>query len=220
MLLEPTTWNVVIVGRWNPALYTPSAVSKRIFGLAEGTPVEVYLSIDDILPAQIVHQGIKIVGSSGRLEIATVKPSFSELRRAMGIGKLELDRLPETPLKAAGINVRFGGDDFPSPLREKFSQNLDDLFADTELELTGRGFKRTLKFGSGGLTVAVDLPPSSAAEVLFNFEKQSSSAAALAEWLAQPIESIQDNVAKVMEKVFGLTKDVDYVRERSDGDVN
>lgn len=219
MMLVPKIWNVIVAGRWNPALFTPAAISTRVFGLEEGTPVEVYLSVDDILPPQVVHNGLKVIGSAASLEVVTVRSSHAEIKRAMQVAVNELRTLGVTPVRAAGINFRYGAPNLPEPLLDKFSQDLDDLFADQGLELTGKGFRRKLRFSDGTLLITVDAPSgNNGAELLFNFERRSAKPDDLAAWLSQTTDSFAATVTKVMEGVFGLTEGIHYVREVDGGD--
>ncbi len=213
MSLAPVDWSVVIAGRWNPALFVPAKVAKRIFALNEATPVEVFLSIDDILPHRIHNDGLTITATNQALRIEITRCRFDQLSRAAQIAAREIKSLPNTPLTAAGFNIIYRGDSLPDSLANLFSSSLDDGFTRETFEITGRGFRRFLKHESGVLAIFVEHPPETAATIHLNFQSTSTDAKVLADWISQPMDAIKKAVDRVLDKVFGLTPEVDYVSE-------
>lgn len=212
MPLQPDEWNVVILGRWNPALFTPAAISQRIFHLPVGTPVEVYVVLDDIQLPRVKHEGITIAASTPQLIILPEKCSFSELDRARIIARDAITELPQTPLMGAGFNLRYRADEMPPSLADRFSKDLDRRFSDRDFQIVGRQFHRLLTFQNGKLLVRVSGEPDGKVELLVNFEFQSKEAGPLQEWLSLPIESVRKTVHTVLESVLDLRKE-DHVIE-------
>jgi len=217
MPLRPDDWNVVVLGRWNPALFTPAGISTRIFGLPEGTPIEVYVSIDDVAPPRVKHGGITVSASFAQLNVAIDRCSFAELDRARATASAAIEQLPRTPVTACGFNLRFKADALPAPLAQRFSQDLDQRFSDLEYQILGRQLHRRLAFQNGRLLVMVTAEPDESAEVLFNFEMLSKDQSILREWLAVPIDTIKEAISRILRDALQLTE-ADYVSEQHEHD--
>ena len=85
MPLQPEDWNVVVAGRWNPALFTPAAIAGRMFQLPEGTPIEVLVVLDEVHLTRTRHEGITVAPSATQLAVAPERCSFDQLERARSI---------------------------------------------------------------------------------------------------------------------------------------
>jgi hypothetical protein len=207
MPLQPEDWNVVILGRWNPALFTPSGISQRLFHLPEGTPVEVFVAIDDIQPPRVRHEGITVFASFAQLTVSTDQCTFAQLDRARHTASEAIEQLPRTPLTAAGYNIRYRTDALPVALTERFSPELDRRFSDQDFDILGRQFHRVLRFRDGRLLVKVSSDPETKAELLLNFELQSRDSAALRNWLATPIDDVRAVVDRVLRTSLQLPEE-------------
>jgi hypothetical protein len=213
MPLQPEDWNVVVAGRWNPALFTPAAVSQRIFGLPDATPVEVFVSVDDIVPPRVRYNGITVSASPASMIVGVERSTYAELDRARQTATDAIAALPHTPVSAAGFNIRYRADGLPVPIAGRFSADLDRRFSDLDFEIVGRQFHRLLTFRSGRLLVRVTSSPDEKPEVLLNFTRSSKSEGDLREWLAVPSEEIQRAVSRVLREALELRED-DYVGEQ------
>ena len=45
MPLTPHTWNIIIPGAWNKAIFTPDRIRRHLFGLAPGTPIQFEVEV-------------------------------------------------------------------------------------------------------------------------------------------------------------------------------
>jgi hypothetical protein len=215
MSLRPVEWNVVVLGRWNPALFTPAAISRRVFDLAEGTPVEVFVVLDDVQQPRVRHEGITVAPSFGQLLISPERCTFKALEQARAKARDAIIGLPKTPLNAAGYNLRYQADVMPQPLMARFSEMLDRRFSDNDFHILGRQFHRVLEFHSGRLLVRVTRDPDDKAELLLNFDFQSKNADQLSDWLTVPINDIRDAAQRILRDVLELG-DEDYVFEHNE----
>lgn len=213
MALIPEEWNVVVLGRWNPALFTPAAITTRVFGLEPNTPVEVYVPLDDILPPKVKHGGLTVTASQASLIIGTESCRFSELERARQIARNAIDALPRTPMSAVGVNVRYRGTELPPSLLGRFSTDLDERFSDADFQILGRAFRRDLAFKVGRIGVFVNNHTESQPEIVMNFEARSALPETLVAWLDIPIDDIRAAVHGILEQVLEL-REAEYVAER------
>jgi len=213
--VHPEDWNVVVAARWNPALFTPAAISRRVFKLAEGTPIEVFVVLDDVQLPRIKHDGMIVAPSTTQLVISPERCAFTRLERARQMARGVVNELSRTPLIAAGFNLRYRADAIPHSLAQRFSEELDHRFADNDFQIIGRQFHRVLRFNNGRLLVQVTRDPDGKAELLMNFEHRSKESAALSEWLSVPIEDVRDTAIRVLSTVLQL-QDTDYVIENDE----
>jgi hypothetical protein len=215
MPLQPEDWNVVVAGRWNTALFTPAAISRRVFHLPEGTPVEVLVALDDIQMPRVKHDEITVAPSISQLVVAPDRCTFEQLARAMNIAKEAIAALPNTPYIAAGFNLRYRADDMPQPLTLRFSEDVDRRFSDHDFDIIGRLLNRSVRFDEGRLLVQVMHDLEGKSELLMNFERRSRDAGELQDWLSLPVGRVSDAASKVFTQVLQLQEE-DYVIERDD----
>src|SRR5439155_23257483 len=123
------------------------------------TPVEVFLTIDDIQPPRVRHEGITVFASDAQLSVSVEPYTFERLDHARQVASEAIEQLPRTPLLAAGVNVRYRADALPRSVAARFSPDLDQRFSDQDFEILGRQFHRLLAFRDGRLLVRVTSDP-------------------------------------------------------------
>ena len=202
MSLEAFDWNVVVAGYWNPAILTPAGIAQRLFGLAEGSPVLVEVPIDGLAPYRVRHDNLTVTAEMGRLVVNADSPHYALLDRARGIAIRAIEALPETPLTAAGFNVRVKIGDPPNELLAALGPPLDHLLSDAALVIEGSGLTRALKTGDGVLNLAIRAGTDITVE--FNFHRQSSKHDELVSWLKYPIKDVDEIVSLVFDKVIRI----------------
>lgn len=183
MPAEPTTWNIVIGGAWNVAILTPDGVRKRLFKLAEGTPLQLEVAIDRPGPFRIIHDGLIVVPSSRQLEIAPQTADFVSLEKASRIGQIALEGLPETPVIAAGVNIRYSLKSLPDELIDLLKTPLDHAYSDGGFIIEGTLTRRSLVCPPGVVNVEIGQGKEGEGTVSMNFHRESTSPVELREWL-------------------------------------
>ncbi|HKU14398.1 MAG TPA: hypothetical protein VJQ52_08375 [Steroidobacteraceae bacterium] len=191
MPATPQDWNVVVNGAWNLAILTPSGISRRLLQLPEGTPIQVLVSVDQPGAIRIGHEGSLITPSSGRL---FVEPSdeftVQSLTNAAVIAQRALQSLPETPVSAAGVNIKFGFDALPDTVLDLVASPLDDALADGHYTIEGRHVRRTVQWQDGLLNIEIDERNNASGVISFNFHRASTDPQALRAWLGRVSEMI------------------------------
>jgi len=200
MNLNPFDWNVVIVGYWNRAILTPAGIGRRLFGLEEGTPVLVEVPMDGLGPHRVKYSDLTVTAETGRLVVHADIPKYDLLDRARKAAILAMKSLPETPLIAAGFNVRVRIKDPSDELLTSLTSGLDNALSDAGFEIYSRSLRRKLKFKDG--TLNLDVEEGDDFRVIFNFDRQSSKKEDLIAWLQLPVAEIEDVVSSVFEKVL------------------
>jgi len=203
MELEPFDWNVVIPGYWNRAILTPNGIAKRLFKIPLGTGIEVFIPVDLLEPPQVRYDGIMVRVEDRRLIIGTAKGSFEALSKAMEMGRNALNALPDTPVLAAGFNVRFKSVGDRSEIdRLVACVELDGALSDAGYEITGRLLNRKVRcknsaFEKGIVTLSLDMQEE-AAKIELNFQRDSRDVKELVDWL----NAARSDVEKAVDHIL------------------
>lgn len=179
----PVDWNIVIAGAWNIAILTPEGIAKRLFNLDSGTPVEVQVAVNVRAPIQVKYDDIIVQPAPSALVILPQTSSPELLKKSVNIAKRALKDLPETPLSAVGLNIRFQFDNIPDALINACNSVIDNKLSDENLKIMGKVLKRQVEWKKGELNIEIHEKQNSSAHVLFNFNKNSNNPAELSEWL-------------------------------------
>lgn len=199
MPIEPFSWNAVVLGAWNTAILAPDGVRRRLFELPEGTPIEIEIAVDAPGPFRVGHDGILVVPASDRLEVAARVSNEESLLRACTVCTRALRSLPETPVSAVGINIRYRFTDFPEAVLDLLSVPLDAALSDAGFQVAGATIKRTLALAPGVVNVQI-AHAEGAGTLEFNFHRDSRIPNELVDWLARAEEFVHlsDRLAAVV----------------------
>lgn len=209
MAITPHDWSVVIVGHWNPAILTPSGIARRLFELKQGTPVEVAVPLDMIAPPKVTHQEITVMAGKERLILQPNQQSYPQLKMAMEIGVHALRSLPETPLAAVGINLRFSADPQIEALQAVTSNSeFDNRLSDQNLVICGRALTRVLDWEGGKLSFTIEENQSGSSEMLFNFELRSTDVTQHICWLTTEVTKIESQVNCLLYDCLNIDREV------------
>ena len=155
MPLVPNDWNVVVIGHWNRAILSPAGIAKRLFGLPEGTPIEVMVPLEVVAPYHVRHKNITVIPSSDRLVVSPVQCTFENLVEAIGIIRKALEDLPRTPVFAVGINVRYISTTEVDVLQQSTASAWDDKLSDKRLIIASRSIMRSVHWRDGTINITI-----------------------------------------------------------------
>lgn len=204
MAVSAANWNCVIVGRWNRGILTPAGIAKRLFGLEEGTPIEINVPIDYLVPMRVKYSGISVVVDETRLIIEVEEKSFIQMKRALELAKKAIDSLPETPLAAVGINFRYTISNPPEILLRRLQLALDEDISDCSYTITQKGARRRLKFNDGHINMEILEGVDGNWDVVLNFERVTERHNDIKAWLSLPIDCFKEEVQKIKEKILHM----------------
>jgi len=131
-------------------------------------------------------------------------PGLKTLERARQIAIRAMDQLPETPLTAAGFNIRLKLDDPPEQLLKATTAGVDELLSDANFTITTRSIRRSIEYGQGLLNLEIRQEDGADAKIQFNFHRQSSVVAELREWLEKPCGDVKKTCATILETLADL----------------
>ena len=204
MELTPFDWNAIIIGHWNPAILTPAGIARRLFGLQNATPVRVEVPMDGLAPYRVVHEHTLVLADANRLLIGAMEPSFDVLHNAMETAVKALNALPETPVTAAGFNVRYKTEDPPPHLLDVTRAQIDSTLADAGWTIVRRELTRALDAEPGRINLEIkEEDDDQSITIVLNFHRHSSEHADLIEWLSTPVDRIKEMTRRTCEAVLG-----------------
>ncbi len=196
-------WSVIVTGYWNRAILNPSGIAKRLFGLEEGTPIEVMIPLDGLNAPKVRYDGLTVIANANRLIIAPDETKYSNIDKARQIAINAINSLPETPLTAAGFNVRVRVEEPPEEIVTVTSSEIDNLLSDNDFIIEERRLHRSLKWKAGILNINIihqkDL------KVELNFHRASSKTEDLIAWLNEPIAEVVETIDKLFDKVINIS---------------
>ena len=198
----PNNWSVVVRGAWNPAILTPAGIAKRVLGLEDGTPVEVLVALDKPGLLRVVQQNIAVSPSMGQLLIEpTAQQAAGELKRAADCARRAVQSLPETPLTACGVNLKYTFDALSDQMTEMFESSLDDSLADDNRQITGRFMRRVVTWNEGVINIEIEERADASGSLTFNFHRDSTMPVEHSNWLGRTDEMVA--AAEHLLPIFG-----------------
>lgn len=201
MSLVASNWSVVVLGHWNRAILTPSGIGTRLFGLPPGTPLDVDLAIDAIAPPRVNHDGLVVFATGERLVVRPSVCNYASLQRCRDIATTALRSLPETPVRAVGVNINFESTELIPQLADLLEGELDAGLSRSGFEISERSVTRSLAWNSGAINIAVHDTP--AYRVSINFERSSESRDEQITWLQVNLAEIRSKVDLIFNEVIG-----------------
>lgn len=204
MPFEPTNWNVIVLGAWNPAILTPEWIGKNIFKIASGTPIAVEVPLSTMAPWKVKHEDISVRASSGSLEFICDSTTHATLERARTLACIALEELPKTPVMAAGFNLRFASRELPPELGEIITAGLDKALSDSDYKIQGLSTRRTLKINEGVINCEITISDKDDVLLVINFHRDSTDRGALKRWLEFPTNDVKDHCEKILTSLKGV----------------
>lgn len=206
MRLEPFDWSVVVIGRWNRAILTPAGIGKRLFKVDEGTPLEVLIAIDALGPPLVKHDGLTVVAGSDRLIVRPDLLNGTGIRKSCEIATNAISSLPETPLTAVGVNLKYSCGGYFEEIDAAMACDIDLRAADLALEPIESQFQKSYKFGDGRVNLMASIGEDCLRTLAFNFELQNPTKDDHLTWLSTPSEKFLSLVSQISENLFQIPK--------------
>lgn len=207
MPLNPYSWNVIVAGRWNRAILTPQGIAARLFRLSADTPLEIEVPIDALGPYRVSHNGITVIATSRHLIVEPQQLTFAELSRAMETSRIAVHDLPETPLAAVGINVRYSTADASESLRQLVGHAWDAELSDQQFAIQKRSVGRSIQWEQGVVNITVS-QQAAEFQLEFNIERRSQHVAEHDEWLSRPPNMIRELVQRILATIHNDCGDI------------
>lgn len=202
MLVENLTdWTVVIVGQWNPHIFSPEWLTKNLhlqnleamIGVTPAAAIDMRYQTPDLL----------VIPGRDRLIVGVRNEKEETLLQMEKAQRDVLRLLTHTPVRAIGINFGYTENEPPPELIKTF--NLDDSGA-----LSDAGFSVSVT----EIMRHIDVPPATLklkmafvdgiVKFHFNFTQPISSSEEAAELLNGKVLFFRDKATDMLKKVFQL----------------
>lgn len=213
MRLTPFDWSVIVVGGWNRAIYTPAGVMHRLFDIAveeEQPELNLQIPSDGLGPYKINHEGLVVIPDWRRFAVEMPNNDYRSLQSAMDICVKAIEDLPETPLYAAGVNVRHrlldeNGEDGAEldRLRKELGNAWDDRFREANREILEKRLVRVFEWRQGRVSLKVVDSTREPMTLSLHFERRGERPN-LIDWLRIPASDIAEQVGFVYRDILGL----------------
>jgi hypothetical protein len=187
---EPFSWNAVVIGAWNLAILSPDGIRRRLFELPDGIPIELELAVDRPGQFRVGYEGMLIAPTSTSLEVAPRVFDSPGLTRACNLCSRALESLPETPVSAAGVNIRYRLSEVPNSLIDLVHAPIDSVLSDADFSVRDAVTKRVLDLSPGIVNLEITRLESGGGAVEFNFHRDSAVHTELRGWLQRVEEFI------------------------------
>jgi len=210
MPLVPAEWNVVVNGHWNRGILTPSGISHRLFQLPPNTALQIEVPLDAIGPYRVLYDNVVVMAGSNQLIVEASICDMGTLEKALVVAHRAVQDLPETPVTAAGYNIRYQGqstDPGLQPLLAALESAVDLRLAETSASVQGRGLVRTLAWEGGKINLGLGWDAPEILKVQFNFERIGTREEMMA-WLQRPIGQVKEKVRSLVLNVLGLPREM------------
>lgn len=207
MPIHPHDWNVIVVGFWNRAIFTPAGISRHLFLLPQATPVQVLVPIDLPAPYRVSHEELTVTVGSDRLIVEPAEPTFVGLAAAQEIGRRALAHLPRTPLLASGINVRYRSEGPVPALEAIVASAWDERLSDKGLEIMERSITRSVRRRGGKLNVTVTLKEDQTVALALNLDLQSDDVERLRAWIDVSADDMRHEIGRILYDTLGVRRE-------------
>lgn len=104
--MNPKQVSSVIIGNWNPKIFTPAWVKSNLFGISPNAKIQGLLNYNE-MEFGFQYNGVIFLPKPNLIEINF--DDYDEQKAILTASTIIriLELLPQTPLKAMGINYRF-----------------------------------------------------------------------------------------------------------------
>lgn len=196
--MECTDWDIVVVGFWNLAILSPAGIKSRLFELNDEDPVQVQVPMDGIERPRVIVDDIMVIAESSHLIVRPMQPTYASLEIARSVAARAIDNLPETPLHAAGFNLRWKSQPLAPTAFALFETPADDRLASDCHEIVRRGFNRQIRRGNGVINLSVEYDTDGEVRTMLNFHLDSRDRDQLTEWLRTDAEELRETCVSLV----------------------
>ena len=158
-------WTIVILGRWNVAIFNPDWLRRNIF---QSTDITLEIGIQPELPRRITGDNVVIIPANSRLMLVPNDLEEPTLLRTEQAACKILELLKHTPVNAVGINYGYRVKPLLPELRDKLPVIFATEFAKENLTIRSREYKWTCQYEQQTLNISCQSDGEEAV-VLFNF---------------------------------------------------
>lgn len=204
MILEQADQRIVLVGFWNPMIFSPQWIGNG--RLTDQENIDIMVPLNNPTQGTRYHfDNIILTVFNTRIHIGSKGLGQSELEKQAAIATRILEDLAHTPVSAVGVNFKFTVQE-PSP--ELFSilpsSNMEDV-AELGYSLNHQSSTRNLVKGDLVLNVKTDHKiESNTVDIEFNHHQSIDTAAGAVKYLAENADNLYEESTAFLINVYKL----------------
>ena len=173
--LERRNWNVVAVGNWNPAIFSPPWVAENLAG--PETEIEVGIALGQPgTPVNLKFNGVVLEVSPFRLSLNAVESDVASLSTCAQVMAEVCGRLQHTPVRAIGTNFRFRVKEPDQELFRLFDTHDLNRISEQQFRVASIRITRRLEWDSRSVNATLVLNESGSLDIDLNFHVDVDSA--------------------------------------------
>lgn len=124
------SFSIIVLGAWNPSIFSPEWVSNYLLNDKEEN-VEIAFSIDDpTAPRKITFEGITLFPGRRQLHLTSSIPNLDGIKKCSEVLLKVLSQLGHTPIFKAGLNFSFSEEGSNQALVDALSPSDDPSILD------------------------------------------------------------------------------------------
>lgn len=101
------SFSIVILGAWNPSIFSPEWVSRHLSETGECSVKLAFPVSDPTAPRKITFEGIHLFPGRKQVMLVPDEPSLEGMSMCAGVLLKIIEALHHTPVSSAGINFSF-----------------------------------------------------------------------------------------------------------------
>lgn len=155
MQTKPSSFSIVLAGKWNPAIITPPWILANL--LEDNQQIEIEFSLSFDIPSRFKINNITISPSIDRIILVSNDGSDESLELIELIAIKLCNILSHTPLVAVGINFSFIETLNKELLLPLFTFSDANKLDDNNWEVSNQSIKRTLKKETYNINLTINM---------------------------------------------------------------
>lgn len=198
-------WNIVIVGQWNPHIFSPKWMCEALLGVKD---IESEFAVGPMTGGmRYLTNHLIILPGQDRLIIGPRNTSDSTLKEAENIAVRTLQLLQYTPVQAAGINFSFTESNPPPEVLTPFQLADNNILADAGYSLSNTEIIRDIKLDQTILKLKMAHSDKGRLQLHFNFHHSLESASQAATVIKDKTLEYRDRAINLLVNSYHLTMD-------------
>jgi len=200
-------WNLIILGGWNPRIFTPEWLLRHVYEVGEAdierTQVKVEFPLEPGRPYRYSASGIRITTSLSRVMFEPLDSGEATLQLMERAAIALLNTLPHTPVSAFGINFKFVDEHPEKDVVALFPTDDIGALAVIGDEVTEQTLGRETWLDQCRLRVALTLGAEGIA-IGFNFHRVAGSCNQAIELLANTVTADLRKAVRILTEVYDI----------------
>ena len=115
-------------------------------------------------------------------------------------------KLPETPVSAAGFNLKYKSNRHMGALARLIDSTLDANLSDHGIDITTRALSRNTKWNQGEVRIGINQETDLTYAILLNFHMEGDKPEKLIEWLSVSTNEIEQQNNRLLFDCLGLNE--------------